>query len=183
MLIPSDTLVFGGLIVGAVVATVVLARRGRSMRWSQRLAVIGLAVYLPFVVGLTLGGIPIGRGDIGDTDWRTWANLVPLRTIRQQLSAGLYSGMRQLVGNLLLLFPLGFLLPMASSRFATFRRTFLTVFLGSLGIELGQLAISLAVSFPYRAFDVDDLIVNTLGGAMGWLVWRGTLGLHRTEAP
>ena len=147
------------------------------------LAVIGLAVYVPVVLGLTLGGIPIGTGAIGDTDWRTWANLAPLRTIRQQLSAGMYSGMRQLVGNLLLLVPLGFLLPMVSSRFATFRRTLLTVFLGSLCIELGQLAISLTVSFPYRAFDVDDLILNTLGGAVGWLVWRGTLGLRRIDVP
>ena len=151
------------------------------MSWPQRLGIIGLAVYVPFVVGLTLGGIPLGRWSIGDTDWRAWANLVPLRTIGAQVSAGLDSGMRQLVGNLLLLVPFGFLLPMANPRFTQFRRTLLAVSLGAVAIEVCQLAISLLVSFPYRALDVDDVLLNTLGGVLGWVLWKATFGMRRAE--
>ncbi len=56
----------------------------------------------------------------------------------------------------------------------------------SLGIEILQLAISTVVGFPYRVFDVDDLILNTAGAALGWAGWRVTIGwLYKTpdEAP
>lgn len=33
------------------------------------------------------------------------------------------------------------------------------------------------VGVPYRAFDVDDLILNTAGAIIGWLSWRVSLGL------
>jgi len=29
---------------------------------------------------------------------------------------------------------------------------------------------------PYRAIDVDDLILNTTGAALGWAGWHVTLG-------
>ena len=46
----------------------------------------------------------------------------------------------------------------------------------TLGIELSQVVISLMVGVPYRAFDVDDLILNTIGAIVGWLAWRVLLG-------
>jgi glycopeptide antibiotics resistance protein len=46
----------------------------------------------------------------------------------------------------------------------------------SFGIEILQLTISTVVGFPYRVFDVDDVILNTTGAALGWAGWRVTLG-------
>ena len=37
-----------------------------------------------------------------------------------------------------------------------------------LGIEIIQLTISTVVGFPYQVFDVDYLILNTMGAALGW---------------
>ena len=37
----------------------------------------------------------------------------------------------------------------------------------SAAIELGQLAISLHLGYGYRAADVDDVILNTLGTLIG----------------
>jgi glycopeptide antibiotics resistance protein len=84
---------------------------------------------------------------------------------------GSRSGIMMLIGNILLFVPLSLLAPLLwrrdSWRFA--------VLLGgalSLGIELIQLAIG-------RAFDIDDLLMNTLGALLGWMLHR----LIRAHAP
>ena len=147
------------------------------MGWLERIGSVGLVVYVPFVLGLTLGGIPIDEGAIDPSEWRSWANLIPFATIGAQIEAGLESGLRQLVGNLIILVPLGFGLPVVWQRFRRLVRALLVAFSVALSIELCQLLISLVVGVPYRAFDMDDLILNTAGAVFGWLVWRITLGL------
>lgn len=147
------------------------------MSWLERTGLVGLAVYFPFVLGLTLGGIPIDVGAIDPSEWRRWANLTPFGTIGPQLAAGLESGLRQLIGNLLILAPLGFGLPVVWQRFRRITPTLLAGFGVALSIELSQVTISLMVGVPYRAFDVDDLILNTAGAIIGWLTWRVSLGL------
>lgn len=37
------------------------------------------------------------------------------------------------------------------------------------GNELSQVVISLMVGVPYRAFDVNDLMLNTVGDIIAWL--------------
>lgn len=74
----------------------------------------------------------------------------------------------QFVFNIALLFPLGFYL-----RYY-FRRkklsTMVICFCVSLFFELTQLSGLYGIyPRPYRLFDVDDLICNTLGGFLGWL--------------
>jgi hypothetical protein len=61
----------------------------------------------------------------------------------------------------------------------------------SLAIELTQTGISLAVNFPYCVFDVDDLLLNTIGAAIGQrsvlvlvdAVVPPESGSHRTPDP
>jgi glycopeptide antibiotics resistance protein len=60
------------------------------------------------------------------SEWRRWANLVPFGTIGPQMEAGLASGVRQLVGNLLILVPFGLGLPLVWHGFVgSFRRCWL----------------------------------------------------------
>ncbi|VAV97325.1 hypothetical protein MNBD_ACTINO01-20 [hydrothermal vent metagenome] len=174
-MIPDTTVALAALLISIVLATIVLIRGGRDLGIGERLGVIVLGLYLPLVVGVTLGGIPTGGYGNVPVGW-AWVNLVPFATISQQLGDGLTSGMRQLTGNLLLLVPLGFLLPVANPRFRQFRTTLVAAVAVSLGIEILQLTISAVVGFPYRVFDVDDLILNTAGAALGWAGWRVTLG-------
>jgi glycopeptide antibiotics resistance protein len=54
---------------------------------------------------------------------------------------------------------------------------FLTGLAAAITIELSQLAISLSVGVPYRIFDVDDIILNTLGVMLGWALWKAMAGL------
>ena len=61
-MIDSSFITFVALVLSVMVGSVVLARRGKTMSWLERIGLVGLVVYFPFVLGLTLGGIPIGEG-------------------------------------------------------------------------------------------------------------------------
>lgn len=60
----------------------------------------------------------------------------------------------------------------------SFKRTLILTFCLSLFFELTQLSgLYFIYPHPYRLFDVDDLIVNTLGGIIGYLLmgWIGKI--------
>ena len=67
--------------------------------------------------------------------------------------------------NIALFVPLGFLLPVLWKKFRKFSNTLSFCFGASLFIELAQI-------FTYRATDINDLIANTLGGVLGYLLGR-----------
>ena len=68
-------------------------------------------------------------------------------------------------GNVLGFVPLGILLPMLISWLRRGWQTFFAVFLTSLGFETAQLFFNLGV------FDVDDLILNSAGGVIGYIIY------------
>ena len=70
--------------------------------------------------------------------------------------------MVQIFINFLLLAPLGFLLPVQFRKFQSFPRTALTVLVVALLIETLQYFIG-------RSADIDDVIINTVGGIFGYL--------------
>jgi glycopeptide antibiotics resistance protein len=82
-------------------------------------------------------------------------SLEPLRTLR-------YSHL-VFWGNLLLFLPFG-LFPAVLWRNARWYRALLIACGVTLGIECWQLLVG-------RTFDVDDLLLNALGGMLGWVLW------------
>lgn len=66
--------------------------------------------------------------------------------------------------NIVLFMPLGFLLPRIWGRCRRPARVLLAGFFLSLAIELGQLP-------NHRVTDIDDIIMNVLGTAVGYGVW------------
>jgi glycopeptide antibiotics resistance protein len=81
------------------------------------------------------------------------------------------------IGNLAAFMPLGILLPLITRR----RSLWQVIASGaalSAAVELAQLAISAFLGFGYRTADIDDLILNTIGAAMGFaaLVLLGSIG-------
>lgn len=67
--------------------------------------------------------------------------------------------------NIVLFLPTGFLLPLLWEKYGGWRETMGFGFLLSLLIECSQL-------FCFRTTDLNDLIMNTMGAALGWAVWR-----------
>ncbi|MCX4818932.1 VanZ family protein [Streptomyces sp. NBC_01142] len=104
-----------------------------------------------------------------DVLWVTAANFEPLAGIKADLALGPVEAARRIGEGLLLLAPLGILLPMAGGRLtvsplASLARTVAAGALLSLGIELLQTGV------PGQVVDVDSLLLNTTGVALAHLV-------------
>ena len=114
--------------------------------------------------------------DLGLPYWRLIRenhNFVPFRELKSQLYFARYSergelvryGIKNIAGNLVLFFPMGIFLPCI---FKKLRRAYKTIPL-VMGIIVTAELIQL---FTLRGFaDIDDLILNTVGAAAGYLVF------------
>ncbi len=72
-------------------------------------------------------------------------------------------------GNIILFIPVGFLLPLLIKDI-TFRKVLLIAFVGSACIEMLQfISYTLHV---YRYIDVDDVLLNVAGAAMGYGIYQ-----------
>jgi glycopeptide antibiotics resistance protein len=90
-------------------------------------------------------------------------SLVPFRTLGIYLAnLGSWFWMRNLLGNLALLLPLGLLGPIALPALDRWSRVALLALVISTIIELMQLAV------PDRSADIDDIIVNVAGALLGY---------------
>lgn len=87
------------------------------------------------------------------------------------LSVGLAYGGLQVVGNLVLLLPLGGLAPLLWRRFRRFPAIIMLLLLTTIGIETLQLVLT-SCGLMMRAFDITDLLLNTAGGLCGWALIR-----------
>lgn len=132
---------------------------------------VALAAYLSTLVGLAFFPLPVEPEVILSRREMTapFVSLVPFATIRVSLGLGFeWPAARFLLGNVVAFMPLGSLLPLLAPSRRSWR-TFLPVAFGlSLAIELAQLGISLGFGYAYRIADVDDLILNVAGAALGF---------------
>lgn len=113
-------------------------------------------LYLSFVLYFTLMPVVTSLPFLLNHPYKPM-NLVPF--IDVSLGRGDFS--RQVVLNVVMTLPFGFLFPLSGRQTAGLRRTLAACFLMSLGIELVQ-------PFFGRSSDVTDLITNLLGGALGY---------------
>jgi glycopeptide antibiotics resistance protein len=72
----------------------------------------------------------------------------------------------QIIGNLVMLLPLGIYLPFLYKRISGFFGVALIAFLVACTIEGLQLITS------FRSADVDDILLNTLGACIGFLAYK-----------
>ena len=97
-------------------------------------------------------------------------NLIPFLEIRRFIIhyevLGIKAVLLNVVGNVVAFMPFGFFLPIFSGRCRYFFNTVFYTLELSLAVELLQLVTKVG------SFDVDDLILNTLGGAMGFVVYH-----------
>ncbi|MFF2509370.1 VanZ family protein [Streptomyces sp. NPDC058067] len=119
--------------------------------------VLLLAAHLLLVCWITLRPL--------DVPWVSAANLHPFAGIRADLALGTREAVRRIGKELLLLAPLGVLLPLAGGRLTvsplgSLVRTVAAGALLSLGIELLQTGV------PGQVVDIDSLFLNTLGVAL-----------------
>ncbi len=93
------------------------------------------------------------------------ANIVPFRTIVAQIKhANSIWALKNLLANILLFMPWGFLLPLIQERLKTIIPFMCLSLVFILLIEMTQFV------FLIGQFDVDDIILNLVGAILGYIV-------------
>lgn len=86
------------------------------------------------------------------------------RFIEYREELGMFAVFTNLFGNILIFVPYGFFVAMASRR-RGFWKTFIYSFGLCFGVEIFQLVTRVG------SFDVDDILLNTLGGVLGYIIF------------
>lgn len=132
-------------------------------------ALIGVAlfIYLAVLAYVCFFSEAYGRTHISDT-YRY--NLKPFREIirflRYREVVGIEAFILNLWGNVLVFAPFGCFVPMLISKCRSGFKMIQLTFALSLFVETIQLISRVG------SFDVDDLILNTLGGLLGYMVFK-----------
>lgn len=141
------------------------------------LAVLAVAAMVAF--GVVLARLTLQPEPASDA--LTHTNLRPGDSIRAYLAQPAFRDtVKQLGGNILLGVPFGLLLPVVSPRTRGFFRIALLTVATMLLVELIQGAL-----ITGRAFDIDDVLLNTAGALLGYAVVGRRLGraVHPRRRP
>jgi hypothetical protein len=157
------------------------ASRGHVHPGARRLGLLLLTVHLAVLLWVCLHSTP--------SVWLADSNLTPFASVRLELASGTWHAYLELLGGLLVLAPLGVLLPLAGGRLdspllTSFTRTLLAGVLVATGQEVLQTTLSL------RLLNVDDILLACVGIALthlavvpatrSWL--RRRVGAQRASA-
>ncbi len=100
-------------------------------------------------------------------------NLVPLATIVPAVRDGIDGPqLRVLIANVVMFLPFGFFAASIATKGTSARRVVIAGTLVSCAVELAQWLISSWLGYTYRTADIDDVILNTIGTAIGYLAFR-----------
>lgn len=147
----------------------VIRRKKNNYSITQILITFAFILYWICVFKVSMLPIEILNEDLSQYSHRYY-QLIPFKTIKQVISVSTWKV--QILGNIAFLFPL----PIFCSFFKDGKFSFVNAvkitFITSLTIETIQLMINFATKVPNKVADIDDLILNVLGGILGWLVFR-----------
>jgi glycopeptide antibiotics resistance protein len=135
---------------------------------SRQIAAKLAVMYLVVLFGLTLGGFYHAGA---------MRNLMPFRMMEHDIRKGGWEFLVNFVGNVVVMMPIGWILPFFLGR----RCSTLKVAGASLALS-GLIEILQGLS-GRRVADVDDVILNTIGGLMCYALWVGTERWLRRVSP
>ena len=136
----------------------------------HRVKKLGTAFFVLYVLILVyLLFFSEGYGRVADAEREFRYNFVPFVEIRRfwvyRDQLGMFAVFTNIFGNVIGFIPYGFILPVITHRCRNGFFIILSGFALSLTVETIQLVTRSG------CFDVDDLILNTLGAAMGYLIF------------
>ncbi len=124
-------------------------------------------MHLIYLFYLVFFSNPAGREAVFEYGFDSM-NLMPFNTIAHYLRVREYVSFgvlfSNIVGNIIIFMPFGMLLPLVHPKTAKWWRVLLVSVGLSLFIETVQFVASIGI------FDVDDVILNSLGGLFGYLI-------------
>ena len=132
----------------------------------KRIIGIGFVIYLALLFYFLFFSERYGRIDTSE-EYRY--NLVLFQEIKRFITyrhiLGVETFVVNILGNVLAFVPFGMMVPMLGRKNKKFIEVSLLCFELSLSIELIQLVTKVG------AYDVDDLLLNTLGGMIGYMLY------------
>ena len=133
----------------------------------QKMGWVLFILYLALLVYFLFFAESFGRTDNSRSGYSY--NLIPFKEIMRFWTYREKLGMRavalNIAGNVAAFVPAGFFLPVVSLRSRRWMNTVITGFLFSLFVESVQLVSKVG------SFDVDDMILNTVGAAIGYMMY------------
>ncbi len=144
-----------------------LYRRDGRLRASSAIGAYLSVLYLLGLICFTLYPLPDGSTGLGFT-YGAQPQLDPFGFIDNVRTGGLYAVL-QIVFNVVLFMPLGFITG-RMLRWGFVLSTLIGLVV-SLLVETAQLTGLFGIyDYAYRTFDVDDIVWNTIGSALGWAI-------------
>lgn len=139
-----------------------LQQRIKGNKSLQTITMILFLIYLLFLAYLLFFGYY--RQSIRVESY----NLTPFKTIKMYIQYSDHFHFKvwfsNLFGNILAFIPFGFLAPLISRKLRKIARTTIAAFFLSLMVE------SIQWIFHVGGFDVDDIMLNTIGGSIGFIL-------------
>jgi glycopeptide antibiotics resistance protein len=136
-----------------------------------------LAMWVCFLAYLSLLGYAVFfSSDFGREEHAEYRyNLTLLQEIGRYYGVGMRTGswrlfLMNVVGNICVFMPFGWFLPVLIEKCRKWFSVLLLSLELSLAVEIVQLITKVG------SFDVDDLLLNTIGGIMGYLMYKMTKG-------
>ncbi len=149
----------------------------KNTKRKKSLYVVLFAAYLILLFYFLFFSEGLGRAST-ETEYRY--NLTLFREIKRFIEyrhvLGYQAVFLNVVGNVIAFMPFGFLLPPLMNYKTNWFVTTIWAFLFSLFVETIQLF------FRLGSFDVDDMLLNTIGGLLGYIICillKGTKGKKR----
>ncbi|QHZ48305.1 VanZ family protein [Bacillus sp. NSP9.1] len=160
-----------GIILSFIYFLYDVVKNRKRTSFFRKIVFASFLVYLCAVFQLTMGGIHVPDQEFAAID----AQLIPFYFVgdlfQMYQAAGFdwffWHAARLTFYNVLLLAPLGVYLSLLW-RHLSIKSAAILLFLTSFFIECLQLVLSAAGMIAVRTFNVDDLILNTLGGVIGF---------------
>jgi glycopeptide antibiotics resistance protein len=160
------SLAFGVLFMFIVMAIAVYLRKQETF---PQVFVQSMFLIYVFMV-LTLTGYFLLFKEVASGGW--WHKVVHRIETREHVNLQAFLmfkqfkiASKQVIGNSVMLLPLGIFIPMLFRRLSGFIPVFFICLLVSVCIELMQLITR------YRSTDIDDVILNTAGAVVGYFIY------------
>ncbi len=185
-MVGEEVLILAAIGVAGVIAWIGW-RRHHGVWWT--ILRIALVAYIAVIIANAFFPFPLPPFDqtlsfqLKPWPW-PWANIVPLATISDGVGLGFgWQPARYLLANVLAFAPIGVFVGLFRPEDRGWRMAIAVGFAVSLGIEGAQLMLSLLIGWTYRVFDVDDLLLNSVGVALGYGAFVVVDGVARAVLP
>ncbi|WP_419394189.1 VanZ family protein [Cytobacillus praedii] len=107
--------------------------------------------------------------------WKINSSIIPFHSTMNYINGSYHPDLdvilNNTLGNILIFVPLGFFLPILFKNFNKLLKVFVSLIIISFSIEALQFILQIG------QFDIDDIILNTIGGVLGYFVIKTIRGI------